>query len=215
MLKQQLLDTSRGRVVTLLRLGGLTAEDIAAELKLTSSAVRAQLTGMERDGLVRRTGQRRGTTRPSAVFELTPEVEQLLSRAYVPVLTQLVRVFTRGLPEHTVDQLMREAGKELAAELLGPTRGTASLSARVSYASQLMNEQLGAVTTVEENGAFVIRGAGCPLAAVTGKHPGVCRAMESFVAEIVGTSTHECCDRSARPRCCFEIRPPGLVTARG
>jgi hypothetical protein len=29
--------------------------------------------------------------------------------------------------------------------------------------------------------------------------------MESFVAEIVGVAAHECCDRSARPRCCFEI----------
>jgi predicted ArsR family transcriptional regulator len=65
MLRHQLLDTSRGRIVTLLRLGPLTADDIAAKLKLTASAVRAQLTGMERDGVVRRVGQRAGTTRPS------------------------------------------------------------------------------------------------------------------------------------------------------
>src|SRR5918996_533058 len=98
MLRQQLLDTSRGRIVALLRRGQLTADDIAAKLKLTASAVRAQLTGMERDGVVRRVGQRRGATRPSQGFELTPEVEQLLAQAYVPLLTELVRAFTERLP---------------------------------------------------------------------------------------------------------------------
>src|SRR5687768_3450113 len=77
MLKKQILDSSRGRIVTLLRRGASTADDIAATLRVTQSAIRAQLTGMERDGVVRRAGQRPGTTRPSHVYELTPEVEQL------------------------------------------------------------------------------------------------------------------------------------------
>lgn len=75
----------------------------------------------------------------------------------------------------------------------------------MALASRLLNEQLGALTRVEQNGALVIRGAGCPLSALTGKHPGVCLAMESLVGEIVGAPTHECCVRDGRPRCCFEI----------
>ena len=205
MLRQQLLDTSRGRIVTLLRRGGLTADDIAAKLKLTTSAVRAQLAGMERDGVVQRVGQRAGTTRPSQVFELAPEVEQLLSQAYVPLLSQFVRVFTRGRPAKEVNALMREAGKGLAEELLGGKRPPGNLRARVVTVSNLMNEQLGAVTQVEGTGELVIRGAGCPVAALTGKHPAVCLAMESFVTEVVGVPARECCDRSGRPRCCFEI----------
>src|SRR5215204_2389957 len=91
-LRQQLLDTSRGRIVALLRSGELTADDIARELGVTRSAVRLQITAMERDGVVRKVGKRPGTTRPSHVFELTPEVELLLSEAYVPLLTQLASV---------------------------------------------------------------------------------------------------------------------------
>ncbi|MGH8525699.1 MAG: ArsR family transcriptional regulator, partial [Gammaproteobacteria bacterium] len=53
MLKKQLLDSSRGRIVTLLRRGALTADDIASELRVTRSAIRAQISGMERDGVVR------------------------------------------------------------------------------------------------------------------------------------------------------------------
>jgi len=162
---------------------------------------------MERDGVVRRAGQRPGATRPSHVFELTPEVEQLLSSAYIPLLTQLVDVFAEGLPAQQLETMLRRAGKKLADELSEGTRLSGSLSSRVAAASDMMNEQLGAMTHVERNGKWVIRGVGCPLAALTGKHPGVCQAMESFVAEVIGGAVRECCDRSERPRCCFEIRP--------
>ena len=105
------------------------------------------------------------------VYELTSEVEQLLSRAYVPLLT---------------------------------------LMARVTFVSDLLNEQLGATTHVEENGGYIVRGVACPLAAITGKHPAVCHAMESLVTEIIGVEAHECCDRSERPKCCFEIKKQSL-----
>jgi predicted ArsR family transcriptional regulator len=205
MLKKQLLDSSRGRIVTLLRSGGFTADDLASKLGLTRSAIRAQITGMERDGVVRRAGQRSGTTRPSHVFELTPEVEQLLSSAYIPLLTQLVDVFAAGLPPDQLEALLRQAGKRLADELGRGLRPAGSLALRVAAASHMMNEQLGALTHVESNGRYVIRGVGCPLAALTGKHQGVCLAIESLLAEVVGVPVSECCDRSERPQCCFEI----------
>lgn len=209
MLRKQLLDSSRGRIVTLLRRGPLTADDIASTLRVTRSAIRAQITGMERDGVVRRAGQRPGTTRPSHVFELTPEVEQLLSTAYVPLLAQLVEVFSAGLPATQLETMLRQAGKQLADELSRGRRPAGNLARRVAIASEMMNEQLGATTHVEANGSYVIRGFACPLAALTGKHPGVCMAMESLVAEVVGVPVRECCDRSARPHCCFEIERRG------
>jgi len=205
MFRQQLLDTSRGRIVSLLQRGPLTADDIASKLELSASGVRTQITAMERDGVVRRRGSRAGATRPSRVFELTPEVEQLLSQAYIPLLTQLVDVFAETLPERQVDALMRQVGEKLARQVSG-ARLSGSLRARVVRASEVLNNDLGAVTRVEENGRYVIRGEGCPLSALTGKHPAVCRAMESLVKELVGAPVHECCERSQRPRCCFAIK---------
>jgi len=205
MLRRQLLDTSRGRIVTLLRRRGRTADDIAAKLGLTRSAVRVQIAAMERDGLVKKAGKRAGKTRPFHVFELTPETEQLLSTAYLPLLTHLVDTFAAALPAGDLELLLRRTGKELAQDISRETRISGAVRARAGAASLLMNEHLGALTRVESNGKCVIRGAGCPLAALTGKHPGVCLAMESFVAEIVGAPVRECCERNGRPRCCFEV----------
>ena len=205
MLRQQLLDTSRGRIVSLLRTGALTADDIATKLGLTRSAVQVQIAAMERDGVVTRVGKRPGTTRPSHVYELTPEIEQLLSKAYVPLLTHFVDVFAEALPTQQVETLLRRTGKRLAKDLAREKRLSGGLKSRVVAASELINEHLGALTQVDGNGAVVIRGAGCPLAALTGKHRGVCLAMESLVMEIVGVPVRECCEREGRPRCCFEV----------
>jgi len=205
MLTKPLLDTTRGRIVTRLQRSELTADDLATQLGLTANAVRAHLTAMERDGIVRRVGTRAGTTRPAHLFELTPEVEQLLSRAYVPLLLQMVDVFVHALPARQVNALLRRVGGGLAATLSGGRKPSGSLEARVRQVSTLLNEQLGALTHVERNGGYVIRGAGCPLSAVTGKYPGVCLAMESAITEIVGSRARECCERDGRPRCCFRI----------
>ena len=51
MLTKQLLDTTPGRVVTLLQTKPLTVEELATQLGLTANAVRSQLTVMERRDL--------------------------------------------------------------------------------------------------------------------------------------------------------------------
>lgn len=216
MLGKQFFETSRGRIVELLRRGPLTVESLASDTGVTTSAVRAQLTAMERDGLVRRAGTKYGgATRPSHLFELAPEVQQLLSRAYVPLLTNMLHVMTRRQSTAEVNTIMRQTGRALAAELARPARGEQSLSAHVQSVSELLNTELGALTeVVRENGGFVIRGAGCPLSALTGKHRAVCLAIESMIKHTVGVPVRECCDRTDRPRCCFYVGRAGSAAVR-
>jgi predicted ArsR family transcriptional regulator len=195
-------DQSRGRVVTALRRGPRTLDELATELGLTRTAVRLHLATLERDGLVGRGGLRAGRTKPSHVYELTGEAERQLSRAYVPVLTQLLHVLSHRLTRVEFDAVMRAVGRELLAERARP-RGP--LRDRVEAASQLL-DQLGGLTDVrEEAGTLVIESHGCPLAETAAHHPETCSAMESLVSEFVGSTVAQRCDRSGRPRCCFQI----------
>lgn len=208
MLREQFLATSRGRIAELLQKGPRTVDDLASQLRLTANAVRAQLTVMERDGLVARAGLLPGTTRPSNTYELTPALEQLLSRAYIPLLTHLVRSLDTLVPRDQLEAALRQTGKNLALEFTGGKRLTGDLRARVKRASAFLNDELGAVThVVRRNGGYVVQGEGCPLAAITDKEPAVCLAVESLVRQLVGGGVRECCDRNGRPRCCFTVRP--------
>jgi DeoR family transcriptional regulator, suf operon transcriptional repressor len=202
----ELFQSSRGRIVNALRRGAATADELAATLGQTKQAIRAQLRSMERDLLVENAGLRPGTTRPFSTYRLTPAVEQLLSRAYVPLLTQLVQVFASRQSTQEFETVMRESGRALAIELRCRHDARQSLPARLAAASQLLNEQLGALTRVAEDSDGVsIRGDGCPLSALTGKNRGPCLAVEELLKECLGVPVKECCDREDRPRCCFRV----------
>ena len=58
------------------------------------------------------------------IFELTAEVEQLLSGLYLPMLSHLVRVFANDLPANQLRKVMRQAGKSLAGDFPGAKRSS-------------------------------------------------------------------------------------------
>ena len=199
---------SRGRIVDMLRRHPCTIDELASELHLTANAVRVQITAMERDGLVRQAGVRRGITRPSRTFELTVESEHLLSRAYVPLMATMLGVFETQVPADELEGLMRNTGRALARQFPAVATAGQSFEARLATASRALNEELGALTEVKkEEGQYVIRGYGCPLSAITGKHRAVCLAVESLLESLLGRKVRECCERDERPRCCFRVLP--------
>jgi DeoR family transcriptional regulator, suf operon transcriptional repressor len=206
MLHSQFFQTSRGRIVNALRHDMMTADELARKLGQTKPAIRAQLRSMERDGVIETAGRRPGTTRPFAVYRLTTQVEQLLSRAYTPFLMRLVAVFAARHTPEELEMIMRDTGRGLAEDFAVYTGNGDSLGERLAAASQLLNQELGAVTGVEEDAhGAAIKGTACPLSALTGKHPSACLAIESLLAEYLGVSVKECCDRQQRPRCCFRV----------
>src|SRR5918992_561991 len=95
---------TRGRIVELLRRSGLTANEIAAQLGLTHNAVRAHLVVLQREGFVREGGTRHSGTRPAVVYELIPEAEAHLSKAYTPFVAHLVRVLQERLRPADLDK---------------------------------------------------------------------------------------------------------------
>jgi DeoR family suf operon transcriptional repressor len=203
---QRFLETTRGRLLALLRARPHTVDELAAELGLTDNAVRPHLVGLERDGLIRQSGVRRGAGagKPAVLFDLHPDAEPLLSRAYAPVLGALLEVLAEQLSERDAHKVLRETGRRLAASVGG--RAPGDLHARARAAAAVLTALGGAVHVEEKRGSATLRGSACPLATAVTRSPRVCGAIESLVGEISGAKVTECCDRSERPRCCFELR---------
>jgi predicted ArsR family transcriptional regulator len=188
----------------LLRRGAMTVDELAAALELTRTAVQAQLATLQHDDLVEQRGTRRGTSKPARTYIVTAQAELLFSRAYIPILTQLVHVLARRMSPGEFDSIMREVGRGAMTDRAVPRHGT--LHDRVARASALLNDLGGLSEVEEEDGLYVIRSHGCPLAAATAKHPEVCNALESLLSEFAGTPVTKCCDRYDRERCCFEVQ---------
>ncbi len=200
-----------GRIMELLRRGPMTVDELAAALELTRTAVQAQLATLQQDELVEQRGNRRGTSKPARTYGVTMHAELLFSTAYIPILTELLHVLTARVSSAEFDSIMRDVGRRLMADR-GSARG--ALRDRVVGASSLLNELGGLSEVEEEDGLYVIRSHGCPLAAATAKHPEACNALESMLSQFVGAKVTKCCDRYDRQRCCFEIpldSPVGFV----
>lgn len=201
---KRFLATTRGRIIALLRPAGCTVSELAAALDLTDNAVRAHLTTLERDGLVRQSGLRPGPRKPHYAYELTPEAEQLFPKAYGAILNQILDVLDDQLPEETRQAILQEVGRRMAATHVAAVEGE-SLEKRLQLVIDIFRE-LGGLARVEKEGEHVqIRTNTCPLAAVSSQHPQICRFAETLVSEILGRPAREHCTHGESPQCCFQI----------
>ena len=198
-------ESSRGHLVALLRRGALTVEDMAQSLGVTDNAVRNHLTMLERDGLVRQVGVRRGSGagKPAVLYELHPDAEPLFSRAYAPVLTTVVDVLVDALPAKDSERLLREVGSRIAHSVGGTATG--DLSERVHAAAAVLTALGGDVHVESTATGHRIRGSGCPLSSVVERRPEVCRAVEAMVSDVAGSAAQSRCEYEGRPRCCFDF----------
>jgi predicted ArsR family transcriptional regulator len=197
--------TTRGQVVTLLRAGERTVDDLAQALGLTDNAVRAHLAALERDGLVRQRGVRRGGGKPAFAYGLTADAERLFPKADAIALRGLLDVLAERLPPDAFAELMRETGRRIAPASPAPE---GDLRARVERATALLAD-LGGLAEWEarDDGSFTIRGFSCPLAAASGC-PAVCRLAAALLSDVVGAPVRQQCDLGDPPRCRFEIPAP-------
>lgn len=202
-LDKRFFESTRGQIVTILRGAPGTVEELAAKLSLTDNAVRAHLSTLERDGLVRQSGLRRGPRKPHFTYVLTEQADNVFPKAYDALLNQLIAVLKTRLKPTEIEEVLREVGRTMAADV--PPEQGASLESRAQKALKVLEAIGGAGAVVNLGDKLVIEGSGCPLAAAVTVHPEVCHLAETLVAEIVKAPVKEQCDRNGRPKCRFEI----------
>jgi predicted ArsR family transcriptional regulator len=146
---QKFFESTRGKVVTLLRRGDRTVEELAQELDLTDNGVRVHLATLERDGIVRQRGSKRhgsGSGKPAYIYELTPEAEELFPKAYETVLGQLLDVLAVQLGPQESEALLRSVGRRLAE---GQTVRADEVRGRLEAGVGVLNK-LGGLAELEE-----------------------------------------------------------------
>lgn len=198
---QHFFSSTRGRIVLLLRRSSRTVDELAQELHLTDNAVRAHLATLERDGLVRQSGTRRGSGKPALLYSLGPGAEHFFPNAYGRlVLLYILETLTTSMPHEQLASMMQHAGQKMATEWDVPS---GELRARLQHAIDIVNELGGLLELEELPDAYAIQGYSCPLATVVPGHPELCQLTRAFLTELVGVPLAEHCTRGKAARCCF------------
>lgn len=207
-LNGRFFESTRGRIVQHLRRSTGTVEELAQHLNLTDNAIRSHLATLERDGLVRRSGVRRGpgAGKPAIEYSIHPEAEPIFSRAFAPMLLSILDELVEQATEEQRETLMRGAGRRLASALAVPRTGDDTAS-RTRAAVAVLTRLGGEAEALFEGGVVRIAGCGaCPLGPAVAEHPELCRAIESLLTEVVGAPVTSVCVRGERSRCGFEMR---------
>jgi predicted ArsR family transcriptional regulator len=203
--RARLMESTRGKILDLLRSKDQTVNELAGALRLTDNAVRAHLLSLERDGLVHQSGIQPGFRKPHVTFGLTSEAEQIFPKSYGVLLDLILIVISRQLNPKELRAAMREVGKRIANNHLLEVKGK-SRNQRIEMALQTLKDLGGSASFEKSDGKHFICGKGCPLAAATSRHPEACLIAESLLSQIIGTPVKEHCIHGTVPSCRFEIR---------
>lgn len=200
---ERFFESTRGRIVLLLRQSPKTVNDLSKDLDLTDNAVRAHLLSLERDRLVESAGTVKGVRKPHVVYRLTDDARHFFPKSYDSLFNRLLDVLKDKLSKRSLSSMLHDVGSRI-----GRTKAIDSMSplnVKVAAALSSLRDLGGAATASEENGRVLIKSESCPFAEAVAEHPEVCKITESLVAEIVGRKTTETCDRTTSPKCRFVI----------
>lgn len=200
---ERFFSSTRGQIIVLLRRAGHTVDELAQALQLTDNAIRSHLATLERDGLVRQAGERRRGGKPSFVYALTPQAEQLFPQSYDLLLANLLDVLKERATTQEREALMRAVGRKLASQWHYPS---GDAQERLERAVETLN-RLGGLAELEQNEAgSTIQGYSCPFAAVVPNHPEVCQLAETFLSELIGEAVQQRCANPGSPHCSFIVQ---------
>jgi predicted ArsR family transcriptional regulator len=202
-------NTRRTIIEALKRQDGLTANDLAQMLDITSMAVRKHLAQLESEALIVPTVERRPVGRPVNRFHLTEAAEHLFpntsDRLTVELLTDL-RILSG---EETVDRLFERRTDRLAEELNAAMDGK-PLEARLETLREHLDKS-GYLATWERTpeGDYLLKEFHCAVSSVANTFTQPCVSeLDLFRRLLPGASvTREHHMTEGEHLCCYRIRP--------
>jgi predicted ArsR family transcriptional regulator len=198
--------TTRGKIVTeLRRRGSASAADLAHSFGLSPNAVRQQLVLLERDGMVVEKPVRRGPTKPTLEFSLTPEADKLFPQAYDKMLTAVLREVREQFGSPAVDRIFDGLSKR-AVDRARRKITASDPQERVAQLTEMLRESGVMAEYSLIDGAYVLHEHNCPYSNAAKEHPEVCQVIHHIIDETIGE--HEQTESLAHggKECRFEIK---------
>ena len=178
-------DSTRGKIVEALRnRRAATAFELAAEFGLSPNAIRQQLVVLERDGLVAGKSVRRGKTKPTHEYVLTPEAARYFPQTYDRMLNAVLREVRQTGGDAAVAHLFESIGRRSVERMNRRLEGK-SADERVAAIAETVKAS-GVSVDVERRGErIVLREHNCPYASVVAEHPECCSVIHTMLDGVV------------------------------
>ena len=190
------------------RADGLTADQLAEELGISTMAVRKHLVGLEREGLVSANVERRPVGRPARVYHLTDASDDLFPSAYDTIAVEFLSDLIQIDGADKVDLLFSRRAERTFSYLQERVERESTFAARVAALANGMDE-LGYLASVEEvaPGEYVLNQYNCAIQRIACVFPEACRYELDTYERLLGVEVERTCHlMTGDHRCCYVIR---------
>lgn len=181
--------STRAELLRLLRRsGGCTLRDLVQATALSPSALRQQLTLLERDGLIHKTLVRGRSGRPPMLYQIGPG-DMNTPRSYAALLTALLH----AIGTQDARQLQRTAQRaaaRIAAEHPENVR-IADIEDRIRTALDILFDAAGTADLRRRGEAYEITVPACAVAPLAVESPVLCAIARRLLASLVGAEVDQ------------------------
>lgn len=201
--------TRRTLLNALKKSGEMGVEDLARLAELTVSAVRQQLTGLQRDGLVAVRQKRTGPGRPRHQYRLTAAADALYPRAYAELTNELLDYVDEADPGLLDAVFKRRRQRRIDGARTRLKTGT--FADQVAELARILDEDgYLAEALANKDGSFTIVEHNCAILGIALRYGQACGSELEFIravlpgarveriAHMVAGASH--CSYSVKPR---------------
>jgi DeoR family transcriptional regulator, suf operon transcriptional repressor len=187
--------STRSKVLEALKKSdGLTADQLAELVGVTSMAVRKHLASLERDGYVEATVTRRAVGRPAHVYRLSPHAEGVFPKHYDAVISDILEDLVEIDGVEKVERLLARRGERTKRVLQRYVDPESPLEERIAGLTRAMDE-IGYLASWEplDEHRYVIKLYNCAIDLVAEQFPAVCRHEANMFRDVLSADVERSC----------------------
>jgi len=200
--------STRDQILHMLKTkGSQSVSDMALDLGITEMAVRRHLNTLERDNLIKSTLVRQAMGRPTNIYSLSEEADELFPRNYSHFTLDFLRDLRDLDGTEKVEMLFRRREDRLEEAYRKQIAG--ELEERVSSLAKLQDEK-GYMVEWEKDeatGNFFIKESNCPIAQVAREFKQACTCELSLFRKVLNAEVEQTsCMANGGEKCVFEVK---------
>jgi len=199
--------STRNQILHMLKTRGpLPVSDMAVELGITEMAVRRHLNTLERDNLITSSLVRQAMGRPTNVYSLSQEADELFPRNYHDLTLDFLQDIQELEGPEKVEELFRRREDRLEQKYRTHVQGT--LKQRVAALAELQNQK-GYMVEWEHDDrhdAYYLKEYNCPISQVARRFHYACNCELSLFRRVLDADVQQLsCMAKGGDNCLYRI----------
>jgi len=202
--------STRNEILNMLKHhGSLTVSEMASQLQITEMAVRRHLNTLERDNFIASKMVRQAMGRPTNVYSLTEDADQLFPRHYSDFVLDFLQDLEELEGQEKVKRLFLRREARMSDKYKKKIKGE-TLREKVKQLAILQNQK-GYMVEIEENletGEFTLKEYNCPISQVAKEYIHACDCELSLFKKVLDAHVERNeCIAQGEDKCVYVIKP--------